>query len=161
MVLATRLWGPTQNACICESSARLHEKPRKLSGSMKTWQEWLRNDSNCLDLWTLTKCARDRHLGKIHCPFCCLMRWCRWTLLFPKYILRVSLVKGRTMGIDYGVITRYRCWGPSCVRNGRVMWSLKEQLGTSASINTPCCSVHLRYRCISITPQLASLCQSE
>jgi hypothetical protein len=33
----------------------------------------------------------------------------------------VAIVKGRTVCIGYGVMTRYRSKGPRCVGNGRVV----------------------------------------
>jgi len=128
---------------------------------MKAQQECLRNHTNCVDLWKLGKSAWDQELWKIQCAFCCLMRWCQSTPGSPKYILPVAIVKGRTVCIGYGVITRYRSKGPRCVGNGRVVWSLKEQSWTLGTINTAHRSVYLRKTSISGPSTPASPCQTE
>jgi len=137
------------------------KEPHKLHGSIKARQECLMNHTSCMDLWKLGKSAWDQELWKIQCVFCCLMRWCLPTLGSPKYILPVAIVKGRTVCIGYGVITRYRSKDPRCVGNRRVVWSVKEQSWALGSINTPRCSFHLRYPCISVHPLPASPCQTE
>jgi hypothetical protein len=121
----------------------------------------MRNHTKCVDLWHLGKSVWDQEQWKIQCVFRCLMRWCLSTLGFLKYILSVAIVKGRTVCIGYGVITRYRSKGPRCIGNGRVVWSLKEQSRALGSINTPRRSFQLRYPCISVRPPLASPCPPE
>jgi len=56
---------------------------------MSTLQEYMSNQTNCVDLWKLGKCAWDQELGKMESVFC-IMRWCLSTLGSLKYILHVA-----------------------------------------------------------------------
>ena len=52
------------------------------------WYPAMRNHTNCVDLWKLSKTAWDQELGKIVCVFR-IMWWCLSTLGSAKYILPV------------------------------------------------------------------------
>jgi len=60
----------------------------QLSESIKARQQCVRNCTNCVNLWKLSKCARDQELGKRECVFS-IMRWCLSTPGSPIYILPV------------------------------------------------------------------------
>jgi len=72
-----------------------HGEPQKLCGSMKAWQVWVKNYTNCVNVEKLHKSVWDQELGKIHCVFH-IMRWC-WQV--PKCSLH----------FPYHRISKYTC----------------------------------------------------